>query len=123
VSIHAPSLPSTRGMIGARQLRLMKDGAALINTARGALVDEAALVEALRENRFTAVLDVYETEPLPDDSPLRSLPNAVLAPHAAGHTHETYLRQGSTAVDATLRFLAGEPLRNEVTKAMLPNMA
>jgi phosphoglycerate dehydrogenase-like enzyme len=123
VSLHVPSLPETRHMIGKAELAKLKPGALFINTARGALVDEAALVEALRENRFTAVLDVYETEPLPDDSPLRSLPNAVLAPHAAGHTHETYLRQGSTAVDATLRFLAGEPLRNEVTKAMLPNMA
>lgn len=123
VSLHVPSLPETRHMIGAEQLARIKDGALFINTARGALVDEPALIEELRKGRFTAVLDVYAKEPLPDDSPLRSLPNAILAPHAAGHTHETYLRQGATAVDETLRFLAGEPLRHEVTKPMLANMA
>lgn len=123
ISLHVPSLPETRHMIGAAELARVKDGALFINTARGALIDEAALIAELRRGRFTAVLDVYEKEPLPDDSPLRALPNAILAPHAAGHTHETYLRQGATAVDEALRFLAGAPLRHEVTKSMLPNMA
>ncbi|MBS7706737.1 hydroxyacid dehydrogenase [Chelatococcus asaccharovorans] len=123
ISLHVPSLPETRHMIGAAQLARVKDGALFINTARGALIDEEALIAELRKGRFTAVLDVYEKEPLADDSPLRALPNAILAPHAAGHTHETYLRQGATAVDEALRFLAGAPLRHEVTKSMLPNMA
>jgi phosphoglycerate dehydrogenase-like enzyme len=123
ISLHVPSLPETRHMIGAAQLALVKDGALFINTARGALIDEAALVAELRKGRFTAVLDVYETEPLPDDSPLRTLPNAILAPHAAGHTHETYLRQGATAVDEAMLFLAGKPLQHEVTKPMLATMA
>ena len=123
ISLHVPSLPETRHMIGAAQLAMVKDGALFINTARGALVDEAALVEELRKGRFTAVLDVYETEPLPDDSPLRTLPNAILAPHAAGHTHETYLRQGATAVDESAQFLTGKPLKHEVTTAMLATMA
>ncbi|MBS7701207.1 MULTISPECIES: hydroxyacid dehydrogenase [unclassified Chelatococcus] len=123
VSLHVPSLPETRHMIGAAELAWVKDGALFINTARGALIDEDALITELRKGRFTAVLDVYDKEPLADDSPLRTLPNAVLAPHAAGHTHETYLRQGATAVDEALRFLAGDPLRHEVTKSMLPNMA
>ncbi|CAH1687805.1 Lactate dehydrogenase-like 2-hydroxyacid dehydrogenase [Hyphomicrobiales bacterium] len=123
VSLHVPSLPETRHMIGAAELARVKDGALFINTARGALIDEDALIAELRRARFTAVLDVYDKEPLADDSPLRTLPNAILAPHAAGHTHETYLRQGATAVDEALRFLAGDTLRHEVTKPMLPNMA
>jgi len=123
VSLHVPSLPETRHMIGAAQLAQLKDGALFINTARGALVDEPALIDELSKGRFTAVLDVFENEPLAEDSPLRSLRNAILAPHAAGHTHETYLRQGSTAVDEALLFLAGKPLRHEVTRSMLATMA
>jgi phosphoglycerate dehydrogenase-like enzyme len=123
VSLHVPSLPETRHMIGADQLAMIKDGALFINTARGAIVDEQALIAELRKGRFTAVLDVYEKEPLSHDSPLRTLPNAILAPHAAGHSHETYLRQGATAVDEVCRMLAGEPYRHEVTKAVRSTMA
>jgi phosphoglycerate dehydrogenase-like enzyme len=123
ISLHVPSLPETRHMIGPAELALIRDGALFINTARGSLVDEAALIAELRTGRFTAVLDVYETEPLPEDSPLRSLPNVILSPHAAGHTKETYLRQGATAVDEALLFLSGRPLQHEVTKTMLPTMA
>jgi len=123
ISLHVPSLLETRHMIGAAQLAMIKDGALFINTARGAIVDEQALVAELRKGRFTAVLDVYEKEPLAHDSPLRTLPNAILAPHAAGHSHETYLRQGATAVDEVCRMLAGEPYRHEVTKAVLAIMA
>jgi phosphoglycerate dehydrogenase-like enzyme len=123
ISLHVPSLPETRHMIGADQLALIKDGALFINTARGAIVDEQALVVELRKGRFTAVLDVYEKEPLLHDSPLRTLPNAILAPHAAGHTHETYLRQGATAVDEVCRMLKGERYRYEVTKEALATMA
>lgn len=123
VSLHVPSLPQTRHMIGRAQLAMLKDGALFINTARGAIVDEQALITELRKGRFTAVLDVYEKEPLADDSPLRTLPNAILAPHAAGHSYETYLRQGTSAVDEVCRMLAGEPYRYEVTKAALLTMA
>jgi phosphoglycerate dehydrogenase-like enzyme len=123
VSLHAPALPETRHMIGAEQLRRLGDGTIFINTARSALVDEAALVAALREKRFIAVIDVFDTEPLPADSPFRSLPNAVLSPHAAGHTADTHKRQGATVVEEIGRFLRGEPLRHEVTKAMLLTMA
>jgi phosphoglycerate dehydrogenase-like enzyme len=123
ISLHVPSLPETRHLIGAEQLALIKDGALFINTARGAIVDEQALIAELRKDRFTAVLDVYEKEPLPHDSPLRTLPNAILAPHAAGHSHETYLRQGSTAVDEVCRMLTGERYRYEVTKEALATMA
>jgi phosphoglycerate dehydrogenase-like enzyme len=123
VSLHVPSLPETRHMIGKQQLAQLKDGALFINTARGAIVDEKALIEALGENRFTAVLDVYEKEPLANDSPFRLIPNARIAPHAAGHTHETYRRQGAAAVDEVCRFLAGEPFHHEVTKRILATMA
>jgi len=123
VSLHVPSLPETRHMIGADQLAMIKDGALFINTARGAIVDEEALIAELRKSRFTAVLDVYEKEPLAQDSPLRTLPNAILAPHAAGHSFETYLRQGASAVDEVCRMLAGEPYRHEVTKEALATMA
>ncbi len=123
VSLHVPSLPQTRHMIGRAQLAMLKDGALFINTARGAIVDEQALITELRKGRFTAVLDVYEKEPLADDSPLRTLPNAILAPHAAGHSYETYVRQGTSAVDEVCRMLAGEPYRYEVTKAALLTMA
>ena len=94
VSLHVPSLPETRYMIGAAQLAMLKDGALFINTARGAIVDEQALIAELRKGRFTAALDVYEKEPLADDSPLRMLPNAILAPHAAGHSYRRICVRG-----------------------------
>ena len=123
VSLHVPSLPETRHLIGAAELARIKDGALLINTARGAIVEEAALIAELRKGRFTAALDVYEHEPLPDDSPLRTLDNAILSPHAAGHTYETYRRQGMSAVNEVLRFLRHEPLQHRVTPRMLSTMA
>src|SRR5690606_36207563 len=84
VSLHAPSLPSTRHMIGRRELALMRDGATLINTARGALVDEGALVATLETGRVHAVIDVTDPEIPPPDSPLYRLPNVFLTPHIAG---------------------------------------
>jgi phosphoglycerate dehydrogenase-like enzyme len=123
VSLHAPVLPETRGMIGAAQLRKLRDGCFFINTARAALVDEPALLDELRTGRIDAMLDVFAEEPLPLDHPFRSLPNLRLAPHAAGHTADTYRRQGSSMVAEVGRFLAGEPLRHAVTPAMLATMA
>ena len=123
VSLHAPVLPETRQMIGPEHLRRLRDGAIFINTARSALVDEAALLAALKENRVIAAIDVFDTEPLPADSPFRSLPNAMLSPHAAGHTADSHKRQGATAVEEIGRFLRGEPLHHAVTTAMLSTMA
>jgi phosphoglycerate dehydrogenase-like enzyme len=123
VTLHAPVLPETRGMIDAGLLRRLPDRAVFVNTARAALVDEAALLEELRTGRISAALDVFEAEPLPAESPFRALPNVLLSPHAAGHTTDTYLQQGQAMVDEIGRYLDGEPLRYEVTPGMLATMA
>jgi phosphoglycerate dehydrogenase-like enzyme len=123
VTLHAPVLPETRGMIDADLLRQLRDGAVFVNTARAALVDEGALLDELRSGRITAALDVFDTEPLPVDSPFRALPDALLSPHAAGHSTDTYLQQGQAMVDEVRRYLHGEPLQYEVTPAMLATMA
>lgn len=123
VSIHAPSLPSTRGMIGARQLKLMQDGASFINTARGALIDEAALVAELQTGRIFGVIDVTEPEIPPLDSPLFTLPNVFLTPHVAGAIGTERLRLGLMAVEEIERFIAGKPMLYEVQPELLERLA
>ncbi|MEX2236309.1 MAG: D-glycerate dehydrogenase [Dehalococcoidia bacterium] len=109
VSIHLPLTAETRGLIGRRELALMKPQAHLINTSRGPLVDQAALYEALAEGRLGGGgLDVYEEEPLPADSPLISLPNVVLTPHLGSATVVTRERMADVAVTDCLRALRGE---------------
>jgi phosphoglycerate dehydrogenase-like enzyme len=123
VSIHAPSLPSTRGMIGARQFGLMKDGAAFINTARGALVDETALIAELMTGRIHAVIDVTDPEIPASGSPLYSLPNVFLTPHVAGAVGAERLRLGQMAIEEIERFVAGERLEFEIEPALLERLA
>jgi phosphoglycerate dehydrogenase-like enzyme len=125
VSMHAPYLPTTHGMIGARELSLLKSGALFVNTARAALVDEAALLAEISSGRIRAALDVFDSEPLPADSPFRNptLANLTISPHAAGHTEEGHLNQGRAMVEEIGRHLRGEPLRHEVSRAMLDSMA
>jgi phosphoglycerate dehydrogenase-like enzyme len=123
ISVHAPDLPETRGMIGASQLARLRDGAFFINTARAALVDEDALLNELQSGRISAALDVFASEPLPVDSLFRRLPNVILSPHAAGHTTDTYLRQGKAMVDDVRRYIRGEPMVFEVGAQNLPTMA
>ena len=123
VSIHAPSLPSTRAMIGARQLRLMQDGAAFINTARGALIDEAALIAELQTGRIHAVIDVTDPEIPEKGSPLYSLPNVFLTPHVAGAVGTERLRLGQLAIEEVERFVAGIPLEFAVEPALLERLA
>lgn len=123
VSLHAPSLPSTRGMIGARQLQLLRDGATFINTARGALVDEAALIAQLQSGRIQAVIDVTDPEIPPADSPLFSLPNVFLTPHIAGAIGTERLRLGLLAVAEVERFVRGEPLHHEIAPELLERLA
>src|SRR5687768_444589 len=123
VALHAASTPQTHHMIGRRELAQMRDGAILVNTARSSLVDPQALLDELRSGRISAALDVFDEEPLPPDSPLRSLPNVILTPHVASHTRNTHLRQGEVTVDEVERFLRGEPPRYAVTPEMLATMA
>lgn len=112
LSIHVPLAPSTRGLIGRTQLSRMKRSAYLINTSRGPIVDEHALVEALRSGTIAgAALDVYDTEPLPVDHPLRSVPNALLLPHLGYVTTDTYRVFYEGAVAAIKAFESGDPVR------------
>lgn len=123
VSVHAPSLPSTKAMIGASQFRLMRDGAAFINTARGALVDEAALIAELETGRIHAVIDVTDPEIPESNSPLYSLPNVFLTPHVAGAIGTERLRLGELAIEEIERFVAGERMEFEVEPALLERLA
>lgn len=118
VSLHAPITEQTHHMINARNLSLMKDGAVLINTARGWLVDEGALIEELKRGRIFACLDVTDPEPPAQDSPLRRMDNVVLTPHIAGPVTDC-TRLGRRAVEEVRRFFNGEPPLYEVTKEML----
>ncbi len=115
VSLHAPALPSTRRMLGREQFRLMQDNAIFINTARGMIVDEAALIEELQTGRIWAFLDVTDPEPLPADHPFRTLPNAVLTPHLAGAVSNGCYRLGRSAVDQLIAFADGSPMPGEIT--------
>lgn len=123
VSIHAPSLPNNRAMIGPRQLELMQDGATLINTARGALVDEAALLRELQSGRIQAVIDVTDPEIPPPDSLFFSLPNVFLTPHVAGAIGTERGRLGLMAVEEVERFVRGDTLLYEVEPALLERLA
>lgn len=123
ISLHAPSLPSTRAMVGRHQLALMQNGACLINTARGALVDEAALIAELQTGRISAVIDVTDPE-IPDpSSPLHTLPNVFLTPHIAGAIGTERLRLGRLVVEEIERFVGGRPMLHAVEPALLEQLA
>lgn len=108
VSLHLPSTPETHRLMNAERFALMKDGAYLVNTARGALVDEAALVAALQSGKLAgAGLDVYETEPVTPDNPLFSLANTALAPHCSAITYETNYNGGLICAESILRVRNG----------------
>ena len=123
VSNHAPTTAETSGMIGAKQLGLLHDGALFVNTARAAAVDYDALTRELQSGRIDGALDVFPKEPLVAGSPLRGLPNVLLSPHVSGPTVEARRRMGEAMADEFARFFAGEPLRYGVTKPMLATMA
>ncbi len=109
VSIHARLTTETRHMIGETELKTMKPTAVLVNTARGEIVDEDALVKALREGWIAgAALDVFESEPLPPDHPLLKLENVILTPHIAGASRETVHRSAKMLAEDTARILKGE---------------
>lgn len=115
VSLHVPLTRETRHMIDAAALRRMRPGAVLVNTARGALVDEDALCRALRSGRLRAAgLDVFSREPVASQSPLLTLPNVVVSPHIAWLTPETLERSMSVAFENCRRLRDGEPLLHRV---------
>ncbi len=112
LSIHVQLSPRTRGLIGARELALMKPAAYLINTSRGPIVDETALIAALRERRIAgAGLDVFDIEPLPLAHPLRQLDNVVLTPHLGYVTEQNYRAFFAGTVENIRAFLDGRPVR------------
>nr|WP_201470694.1 hydroxyacid dehydrogenase [Microbacterium hydrocarbonoxydans] len=108
VSLHAPATAETEQMIGARELAIMRDGAVLINTARGSLIDHDALRRHLRTGRMDAILDVTEPEPLDADDELWTLPNVTLTPHIAGATGNELHRLGRDVVDEVARYVSGD---------------
>jgi phosphoglycerate dehydrogenase-like enzyme len=112
VSVHLVLSDRTRGLVGARELALMKPAAFLINTSRGPIVEEAALIEALRQRRIAgAGLDVFDEEPLPPEHALLQLDNTLITPHLGYVTLETYDRFYGEAVDDILAWLGGSPVR------------
>jgi D-3-phosphoglycerate dehydrogenase len=99
----------SQGLLNAQRLRLLKQGAVLVNTARGAIIDEDALIEVARERPdLLLALDTFTVEPLPADSPLRGIPNAILTPHMVGHTQESADALPDAAIENTRRILAGD---------------
>jgi phosphoglycerate dehydrogenase-like enzyme len=121
VSIHLKLSEESRGLLGAEQLALMKPRSVLINTSRGAIVDESALIAALKNGPLAAAgLDVFEHEPLAPDSPLRSLPNVVLTPHIGWTVEEVLIEFADIAADQLEQYLAGTLER---TQLLEPNVA
>ncbi len=115
ITIHTPLMDETRNMVNKDLLSKMKPTAILVNAARGGIVDEEALYETLKEEKIRgAGFDVFATEPLPEDSNLRSLPSLVLTPHLGASTEEAQLRVGQMAVDQLKEFFLNDNLLNEV---------
>jgi phosphoglycerate dehydrogenase-like enzyme len=123
VTLHAPNIPSTEGMITGKHFRSMKEGAVFINTARGAVVREPEMIEVLQTGRIFAFIDVTAPEPPAPDSPLYALPNVFLTPHMAGSCGLEARRQGEYVLEELRRFLQGEPARYPVTRDMMEWMA
>ncbi|MFJ3421854.1 hydroxyacid dehydrogenase [Streptomyces sp. NPDC086082] len=123
VSIHAPLLSETTGLFDSALLALIPDGGALINTARGSIVDTDALTAECASGRLEAYLDVTDPEPLSADHPLLNLPNVLVTPHIAGTQGDEVARLGRYAVEEVERWVAGQPLRGEVTRQTLPRLA
>ena len=111
VTVHVPLTNASRGLLGAREIGLMKRTAFLVNTSRGPIVTESAIVDALQRNAIAgAALDVFDQEPLPTDHPFRSLPNVLLTPHLGWPTDGAYGRFAEAATDVLLDYLDGKPV-------------
>jgi phosphoglycerate dehydrogenase-like enzyme len=111
ISLHLVLSDRSRGIVGAADIARMKQGAVLINTSRGPLVDEVALLSAVQSGRIVAALDVFDREPLPADHPLRTAPNTVLTPHLGYGTLETFKEFYTQSVENAMAFLDGNPMR------------
>ncbi|GGP07032.1 hydroxyacid dehydrogenase [Nonomuraea glycinis] len=116
LTLHVPALPATRNLIGATELALLRDGATVINTARGAVLDTAALESECASGRIDAILDVTEPEPLPASSLLYDLPNVMITPHIAGSLGAETRRMSESALDELERYLSGRPPRAAITR-------
>jgi phosphoglycerate dehydrogenase-like enzyme len=114
VFLIAPYTPQTEGLIGARELALLPDGALLVNVARGKLVDTDALVAELATGRIRAALDVTDPEPLPADHPLWRQPGVLISPHVGGASSAFFPRADRLMAAQLARFTAGQPLENVV---------
>ncbi len=125
VTLHTPNLPETQKLITGELIRSMKPGSTLINSSRGAVVDEPAMIQVLqeRQNDLFAVLDVTHPEPPVPESPLFTLDNVVLTPHIAGVMSGEIRRMGRCMVEELERFLAGERMKYEITKEMADRLA
>lgn len=123
VSMHAPALPETRHLLDARRLSMLRDGAVVINTARGTIVETDALTAECKSGRLGAILDVTHPEPLPAEHPLHHLPNVVVTPHLAGARGREVRWLGEFAVDEVERFVHGKPLLGLVREADLAHVA
>ncbi|MET9272174.1 hydroxyacid dehydrogenase [Kribbella sp. NPDC003557] len=123
LSVHAPLLPETEGLVDARLLGLLKDGSSLINTARGKIIDSDALIRECVTGRIDAILDVTDPEPLPPDSPLLDLPNVFVTPHVAGAVGNEIARLGELAVSELERLAAGRPLDHAISPSELGRLA
>ncbi|MFC4122523.1 hydroxyacid dehydrogenase [Nonomuraea zeae] len=123
VSVHAPALPETRHLVDAARLARMRDGATLINTARGVLVDQDALIAELASGRLYAVIDVTEPDVLPADSPLYDLPNVLLTPHVAGSLGGEVARLTELALDELERYARGLPFAHGIEAEALATSA
>ncbi|MFA5562369.1 MAG: hydroxyacid dehydrogenase [Eubacteriales bacterium] len=122
VSLHTARTPQTYHMIGAEHFALLQPGAIFLNTARAEVVDEAAMVAALRKGGFRAVLDVFGKEPLPADSPLCTLPNVTLFPHQCGPTADRWDRITNFLLDDAEAYFAGRPVKNEIPRSVAERM-
>ena len=123
LTLHAGQTDQTRHMIGRDRLASLRDGALLVNTSRGALIDQRALMDELRSGRLDAALDVFEDEPLRPDHPMRPLPNVILSPHVAGTFNSSvYARCRAAVIDEVTRLQRGEPPRRVVTPEVFARM-
>ncbi|GAA1118957.1 hydroxyacid dehydrogenase [Kribbella jejuensis] len=123
VTVHAPLLPETRGLVTAELLAAMPDGGVLVNTARGPVVDHVALEQECVSGRLDAVLDVTDPEPLPPDSPMLRLPNVFITPHLAGAMGNESTRLGDAAVAELERLATGHPLAHGIHRDDLGRIA